>query len=383
MLIRGALVLSGDFTFKKLDVTIQNGYITSVCQPDNDPVTEVNLREEIVDAKDQILVPGLIDVHIHGYQGISCTETNPSRFEKLRRALSRKGTTAFAPTIASTSDQKAFASIRYLSQTEAHREDGISRVLGIHMEGPFLNPVKKGAMNRSCLQMPSTGKLLEFLSYGPGFIKLMTIAPELPGALDVIRLGKELGISMSMGHTDAKREEAVLGIEAGVSRATHLFNAMRGLHHREGGVISAALLDPSIRCELIGDLVHVKPEIVRLIYQMKGREGITLITDACELSGLTQDMLPPYLPYRISDAAYLKNGTLCGSVICLLDAVRNLIGLGIKAEDAFYMATINPARDLGVQDQFGSIEPGKRADLLLLDSDFSLMQCFVGGKAAF
>ncbi|MBQ7049112.1 MAG: amidohydrolase family protein, partial [Firmicutes bacterium] len=193
-------------------------------------------------------------------------------------------------------------------------------------------------------------------------------------------LCKELGIQVSMGHSEATYECAGKAVDRGASRMTHTFNAMRPLDHRESGVLGAVLMDDRVQCEMIADFVHVSPEVCMMIYKLKGADKVTLISDSCSLAGLKQEDLPSDMPYIIGKAAYLKNGTLCGSVGTVMTCVRNMVSVGVPLEEAVKMASLNPARDLRVDDRLGSIEVGKWATFVLVDDDLNVKAVYVKGK---
>ena len=376
MLIQKALVLMDDFHFERADVRCENGLISEIGE------LYPSSGEAVTDADGRYLIPGLIDVHTHGYFGCSCASKDPDKQRRLSRALAKEGVTGYAAGLATMPEEHYRPSIEAnLRAAKSFDESAPSgaRLLGIHLEGPFLNREKKGAMRESCLQMPSVERLKAYIEAGEGLVKIMTIAPELPGAEEVIRYGVSHNVKMSMGHTNALRAEARLGADWGISRATHVFNAMRSLNHRESGVLGVSLTDDRIQCELIGDLVHVAPEVCLMVYRLKGAEKVTLISDSCELAGLTNEMLPEGLPYVIRDAAYLKDGTLCGSTCTVMTCMKNMVSLGIPLAEAVKMASLNPARDLSLDDKFGSITLGKAADLVLLSDDLSPEKVWIGG----
>ena len=375
MLIRGAKVLNDQFRFVSESLRIENTVIAETGDLTPAP------GEECIDAEGLFLIPGLIDVHMHGYSGISCATTSSGERYHMGKMLAREGVTGYAATLASMSDEKAFAAIpAIVRDARSHKPENGASIHAIHMEGPFLNPVKKGAMDENRLRTPSAELLQQYTDLGEGMVRIMTIAPELMGAASVIQLGSENGIRMSMGHTNATRQEVLEGLKAGITRVTHTFNAMRPLDHRESGILGEALTNDRIQCELIGDFVHVKPEVCLMLIRLKGADRVTLISDSCELAGLTNDMIPKGLPYVIRDAAYLSNGTLCGSTCTVRRCVKNVMSLGFSMEEAVKMASLNPARDLGVDGMYGSILPGKRANLVLVDGEMNVLSVFIEGK---
>ncbi len=379
MKIINAKVLGPDFTFLDTIVTVEDGRFTSLSSAD-----EGSRSEEVIDAKDLIMIPGLIDVHMHGYGGVSCEDTDPQKIRRLGQILMTKGVTGYAATIGSSHKEPAIQGIKANAEAckmEKDQRTG-SRILGMHMEGPFLNVDKKGGMAKDCLVPPSMETLKDYIAAcGDEFaIKIMTIAPEMEGAEEIIRYGSDNGIHFSMGHTMATAEEAYKGIEWGCDRATHTFNAMRSLNHREVGVLGVSLTDPRIQCEMICDFVHLRKEICLLIYRAKGADKVTMISDSLLLAGLDQSQIPAGIGVEIRDALYLPDGTLCGSTGNVMIGVRNLVSAGIPLEDAVKMASLNPAKDMDMDQELGSIAVGKLADFVLLDKDLNVISVYIEGK---
>lgn len=377
MIITNAHALLSDFSFHDAAVAVENDTIREIgtaFRPDP--------CEPVLDASGLYLIPGLIDVHMHGYYGCCCEGSDPQKMHTIGRHLAEEGVTGYAATIASSRNDQAFAAIE--ANVRAHNEhqpkrDG-AKILAIHMEGPFLNPVRKGGMDESCLQAPSVELLEQYVSRGNGLVRIMTIAPELPGADKVIYHGTALGLHMSMGHTNAVRREVMSAIEWGICRSTHTFNAMRPLHHRESGVLGAALTDDRIECELIGDFVHVAAEVCQMVYHLKGKDRVTLISDSCEMAGLRPDQVPADCDLILKEAAYLPNGTLCGSLCTVMKCVRNMVSIGVPLGEAVKMASYNAARDIGAEHETGSIKPGKKADLVLADRELNVKAVLIDGQ---
>ena len=373
MKIVGAQVLGPDFQFHNYTVEIQEDTITAL--------TEAASQDDscdVVSYQGLKLIPGLIDTHMHGYFGKRCSSKEPADLLEISYRLALEGVTGYAATISTSPDERAIAGIR--SCRLAAEQEGRSSLLAIHMEGPFMNPVKKGAMNADYMQKPSKELLDAYLAEGGDLIRLMTMAPEIEGALEFAEYAQQKGVTISMGHTFATHREALDAIESGIYRATHTFNAMRPLDHRESGILGAVLLDDRVQCEMIADFVHVSPEVCKMIYKLKGADKVTLISDSCELAGLKQEDLPEEMPYIIGKAAYLKNGTLCGSVGTVMTCVRNMVSIGVPLEEAVKMASYNPARDLKLDDKLGSIDVGKLASFVLVDDALKVKAVYVKGK---
>ncbi len=373
MKIVGAQVLGPDFQFHNYTVEVQGDTITAL--------TEAASQDnscDVVSYQGLKLIPGLIDTHMHGYYGKQCSSKDPEDLAVISYRLALEGVTGYAATISTSPDERALAGIRSC-RLAAENDEG-SQLLAIHMEGPFMNPVKKGAMNAEYMQLPSKELLDAYLAEGGDLIRLMTLAPELEGTQEFAGYANAKGVTLSMGHTFATRQEALNAVGWGIHRATHTFNAMRPLDHRESGVLGAVLMDDRVQCEMIADFVHVSPEVCQMIYTLKGADRVTLISDSCSLAGLKQEDLPEDMPYVIGKAAYLKNGTLCGSVGTVMTCVRNMVSVGVPVEEAVKMASLNPARDLRVDDRLGSIEVGKWATFVLVDDDLNVKAVYVKGK---
>ena len=373
MKIIGAQVLGPDFQFHNISVEIQGDTITALTNS-----TSQEPSCDVVSYDGYKLIPGLIDVHMHGYHGIACESASPKELLQIGQRLAKEGVTGYAATISTSPDNKALDAIHSCRLAAENEEN--AHLLGIHMEGPFLNPLKKGAMNERYIQKPAASLLATYVKVGGEMIRLMTMAPEMEGAEKVACFALQNGVNLSMGHTMATREEALAAIDWGIKRSTHTFNAMRPLNHRESGILGAVLMDERVQCEMIADFVHLSPEICQMIYRLKGADRITLISDSCALAGLRQEDLPEDLPYIIDKAAYLPNGTLCGSIGTVMTCVRNMVSIGVPLEKAVQMGSLNPARDLNLHDRLGSIEPGKLATFVLVNDALDVKAVYVKGK---
>jgi N-acetylglucosamine-6-phosphate deacetylase len=335
---------------------------------------------EIVDAEGLLIAPGLIDVHIHGSGGKDTMEGTTEALTTISGAVAQNGVTAFLATTMTMSREailKALNSIRAGLEMEMPG----AQLLGAHMEGPFISEQFKGAQDSKYIQLPSWDMVEPFKD----IIKIVTLAPEQPGAKELIGKLKEHGIIASIGHTTATYEQAMEGIAAGASHCTHLFNAMTGIHHRNAGNAVAAL-SSDIYCELIADKIHVHPGLFELIRKAKGTERVTLITDCIEAGGMPDGIYSlGGQPVIVKDGeARLENGTLAGSVLRLNRGISNFYQ-NTKAElhEVFRMASLNQATELGIDDRKGSIEVGKDADFFLMDREFNVKATYVKGKCVY
>ena len=329
------------------------------------------------------VIPGLIDLHIHGAKGYSAASESAKELEELARYLAQGGTTAFQPTAGAapvTALEKTIELVRDLSRGPVNG----ARSLGLHLEGPFLNPARKGAMPEECLLAPGLDLARRWLVMGEGTVGHMTVAPELPGALDLIAYLASRGVTVSLGHTDATYDQMVAGFGAGATVANHTFNAMRGLHHREPGAVGAALTSDDVFCEIIADGIHVHEAAIQILLRAKGPDRVCLISDAIPAAGLGQGKYT-FLGREVTvdhrGRGLLSGGTLAGSTALLKDGLRKVVeDLGVPFEVALRMATVNPAKIAKVWDHKGSLAPGKDADVVVLDESYKVLFSMVEGQ---
>lgn len=338
--------------------------------------------QDAIDLGGATVIPGLIDVHIHGAAGCDFSDGDYPALENMAKHLACAGVTAFAPasmTLPYNVLEKAFAAGKQLHD---NRPEGSARLMGIHMEGPFFSEKKKGAQNGAYLKQPDFESFRKLYEGCGGLIRIADVAPELPGAEEFVQQATKL-CTVSVAHTDSDYDHAKMAFDNGATHLTHLYNAMPGIHHRNPGVIPAAAENPNVRAELICDGQHVHPASVRLAFAMFGAERIVLISDALRCLGLPdgQYELGGQDIFLTGNIARLTDGTLAGSVTNLYACMCNAIRFGIPEEDAVRAATYNPACAIGAQTQIGSIETGKLADFLVCSADYSQKQVFLGGMA--
>ncbi|MBR1752163.1 MAG: N-acetylglucosamine-6-phosphate deacetylase [Ruminococcus sp.] len=367
-MLKNGLVFTPDRVFERLDLSFDNGIITG---------TEKDIRRpgNIIDCRGKYVIPGLTDVHLHGCGGADVCDGTQLALETVCRSELSHGVTTVCPATMTLPDERLKKVLRCAADFAGSRRKSngdMSEIVGLHLEGPFISREKCGAQDGRYVQFPSAGKLREYQNCAGGLIKLVTIAPELDGAVKMI---KELSgqLHFSLGHTSTDHENATAAFCAGADHVTHLFNAMPPLHHRGPGLIGAAADTEECFAELICDGVHVSPSAVRAAFKLfPGR--IVLISDSMEAAGMADGeyMLGGQKVYKTGAKAVLKDGTLAGSVSTLYDCMVNAVRMGISLEDAISSATIVPCRSIGIDKCFGSLEVGKRADILITDMDLRL-----------
>ncbi len=341
---------------------------------------------QIINAKGRVVMPGFIDTHFHGSGGDDVMANGAEGIRRISRALLKFGTTGFLATTIAARHEELMRAVEDTIAAE-ERDAPAAEILGLHIEGPYINLKFKGAQPEWGIRDPNFDECRQLLEAAAGRIKIMTIAPELPGGLEMIRMLSLAGVAPSVGHSDADYDTALAAIEAGATRATHLFNAMSGVHHRQPGLAAAAMNEPGICAEMICDGVHVNPRMVSLAWKAKGRDGLTLVTDATAAQGVGDGT------YALGDFQIQVRGPLCtlmdgvtiaGSVLTMNRAVGNAIAFtGMSLIDAAHTASMMPARACGVADRKGSIEAGKDADIAILNSDLSVSHTIRAGVVAY
>lgn len=334
-------------------------------------IAEVNLRPTRTDPNiawtDGQIFPGLIDLHIHGTAGFDVMDATDEALSGMDQALAQAGCTGYLATTMSAPVQTLEPVLRAVRRHQ-QRTRG-SGLLGIHMEGPFIHPERHGAQRSDAVRHPDLAELRTYSRILGRLMKRLTLAPELPDADTLIEWCRRSGVAASAGHSNASYEEALQAFDQGVHQVTHLFNAMPPLNHREPGLAGAALMNPDVRVEVIADGVHLHPRTIEMVARLKGPRGVILVTDAMRAAGLgsgTFDLGGQTV--SVADgAARLPDGSLAGSTLSLLRAVYLYQTFaGVELHEAVQAASLVPARSLGLVDR-GAIEPGCRADLLLID----------------
>jgi len=329
--------------------------------------------------------PGFIDLHVHGGSGFDVMDASFQSLDGLSKHLSAGGTTSFLPTTYSAPLQNLKLAAHAVREATAKQTQG-AKVLGIHLEGPYINPKRKGAHSPTHIRSPSIDELVKLEQEAGGSLRMVTLAPEVGLALEVAKSLRSKGIILSAGHTDATYEEMEAATEAGFTHVTHLFNAMRPFHHRDPGVVGAALTDERLTVELIADGLHLHPASLRLAALVKGSEKTVLASDSVMPAGLQDGeyLLGGDKVYLKDRRCSLESGQLAGSTIRLCDAVRNIVELAdLPLTKAVEMASLSPARVLGLADRKGCLKPGWDADLTVFDQSFTVLFTMVEGRIVY
>jgi N-acetylglucosamine-6-phosphate deacetylase len=377
--IKNATIHTPDRTIEHGSLLVDGPRITAVGPPGDMPPAPGAAE---IDATGLLLVPGLIDLQLNGAFGHDFT-ADPSTIWRVGERVTRYGVTAFLPTIITSPLEKVDAG-RTLVTGGAPAGYRGAIPLGLHAEGPFLNPKRKGAHNAKYLRPPT---LEAVAGWSPGTgVRLVTLAPELPGALELIAALAARGIVVSVGHSDATYEQAVAGFDAGARYGTHLFNAQSSLGHREPGVPGALLSDDRVTAGFIADGVHTHRSVIKIAYRALGPRRMSLVTDAMAALGMGPGVhrLGDYDVVVDATSARLMNNVLGGSILSLDQALRNIIDItGCATGDALAMMTTTPARLLGIDGERGRIAPGLASDLVLLSPDLRVRTTIVAGEVAF
>ena len=360
---------------------LEQGFVSRDVCFDGEKLEQSSAGGKTYDASGCYVIPGLTDLHFHGCVGEDFSDATPDGLQKMAEYELSRGVTQICPAGMTLGEDQL---TRICQNAAAHRakNPGGAELVGLHLEGPFLCKAKKGAQNEAFLHDPDPAMLHRLQQAAQGMVKLVTLAAEQPGALEFIRSAREDGITVSLGHTTADYDTACAAYEAGARQATHLFNAMPPFSHRAPGVVGAALDTPLCNVELICDGVHIHPSVVRAVFKMFGYKRVILISDTMRAAGMSDgDYTLGGQAVKVKGKlATLADGTIAGSVTNLMNCMRTAVSFGIPLEDAVWAAAVNPARAIGIFSRMGSLEPGKRANVVVLDQNLELKDVFFRGE---
>ena len=377
--------------FKNVNLYVENqGIIKTSIVVENGRIKEIGNVENVENYCDVqenwIVVPGFIDQHVHGAASCDAMDGTVEDISKIACALAKEGTTAFLPTTMTQSPENITKALKAIKEyIELNPKTG-AKVLGVHLEGPFISSDFIGAQPLEYVAKPNVDVFKKYQDASGDNIRVVSLAPEEEGSLELIKYLKENGIVASIGHTNSKYADIQKGIEAGLTNVTHTFNAQKPLHHREIGTVGSALLFDELNCELICDTIHVCVPAIKLVVKSKPHNKVTLITDAMRAKHMPDgDYELGGQPVIVKNGeARLHNGTLAGSVLRMNHAVRNVHNLaGVELTHALDMASINPALNLGVANERGSIKVGKYADMVVLDENFEVVMTIAEGRVIY
>jgi N-acetylglucosamine-6-phosphate deacetylase len=371
-------------------VFVEGGVITDLASRST---REIPANTALIDFADAIIAPGFVDVHMHGGAGLDVMQASEAEMPHLGRFLSQHGVTGYFPTTVAAPIDVTCAALERIANAIAAGESGTNgngsndntsqaRPLGIHLEGPFLSHARRGVHAPENLALPTVALFERLWQAARGHVRMLTIAPELPGAPEVIAEAARRRVLVSIGHSDADLNAAQAGVRAGARHATHTFNAMRPLDHREPGILAEVLTDPDVTADIIVDGIHVAPSVVRLFLKAKGIEGSVLITDATAAAGMPDGRYQlGTMMVDVKNGMCTIDGKLAGSVLTMDRAVRNVMEFGSwSLRHAIRAATLNPARAAGLADHYGALASGAEASFVVLSLAGDVRKTIVRGR---
>lgn len=360
------------------DIEVENGKIVNIGKARND-------IDEYLDVSEFTVVPGFIDQHIHGAGGSDAMDGNVEALEVISDSIAKEGTVGFLATTMTQSVENITKAMCAVKEYRAMNKKTGAELLGVHLEGPFISPSYIGAQPLEYVIKPDIALFDDFNDASGNCVKLITMAPEVEGSEEFIKHVSSKGIVVSIGHSGAGFDDVSRAASYGASNITHTYNAQKGVHHREIGVVGSAMLIDEYNCEIICDKIHVSIPAIKLLIKNKPHDKITLITDAMRAKHMPDGIseLGGQKVYVKNGEARLENGALAGSVLKMNVAVKNLIENGISFDDAIDFASINPAKNLGIDDMYGSIKVGKYANFAVLDKDFNVVMTIKKGEVIY
>ena len=369
MLLIHANYLDENFELVQGDIEIQDGKILRVGKdlPRKDEDLAVDCSGSYT------VVPGFVDVHIHGCAGADTCDGTREAMEAMAKFLLQHGVTSFCPTTMTIGREVIEKALLAAKDAMDHPVEDGARIVGVNMEGPFISKERKGAQKEEDIVAPDFAMFRELWDLCGGIIRLVDVAPEQPGGMEFIQQAKDL-CTVSIAHTTADYDQAIAAFDQGITHATHLFNAMNGIHHRKPGVVGAVMDDDRVRGELICDGFHIHPAVLRMAFRVLGDRAL-IVSDSMRANGMQEGDsydLGGQMVQVSGGKAVLADGTIAGSVSNLHQEVKNLVAYGVPFAQAVKSASLIPAKAIGLDHEIGSIAPGKRADLLVLDEKLDI-----------
>lgn len=379
LLLKNAKIVLKDRVIEG-DILTADGIIRDIIDRKSPVKAETLEVENSIDLDGKYVVPGFIDVHIHGSNGADAMDGTAEALKTISSYIATKGTTKFLATTLTSSKEELINVLKIAADLQNKELDGAT-IFGVHMEGPYFDIEYKGAQNEKYMKPATEKEIKDYLDVKPGLVKMMSLSPHTEQSIETVKFLKENGVIVSVGHSAAKFNDVMKAVDAGLSHSTHTFNGMRGINHREPGVAGAVLISDKINAEVIFDKVHIHPEIVRLMIKAKGTDKVVCITDAMAATGL------PNGDYKLGELdVYVKDGearlksndSLAGSVLTLDKAFRHVIELGYPIYEAVKLTSTNAAVEFGLN--AGAIEVGKEADFAILDDSYNVDMTIVNGN---
>ena len=379
LLLKNAKIVLKDRVIEG-DILTADGIIRDIIDRKSPVKAETLEVENSIDLDGKYVVPGFIDVHIHGSNGADAMDGTAEALKTISSYIATKGTTKFLATTLTSSKEELINVLKIAADLQNKELDGAT-IFGVHMEGPYFDIEYKGAQNEKYMKPATEKEIKDYLDVKPGLVKMMSLSPHTEQSIETVKFLKENGVIVSVGHSAAKFNDVMKAVDAGLSHSTHTFNGMRGINHREPGVAGAVLISDKINAEVIFDKVHIHPEIVRLMIKAKGTDKVVCITDAMAATGL------PNGDYKLGELdVYVKDGearlksndSLAGSVLTMDKAFKHVIELGYPIYEAVKLTSTNAAVEFGLN--AGAIEVGKEADFTILDDSYNVDMTIVNGN---
>ncbi|MBQ4496707.1 MAG: N-acetylglucosamine-6-phosphate deacetylase [Spirochaetaceae bacterium] len=378
--LHNGTLLSGISVMENCAVLVHDGLIEDVFNEKRFAQKKFDSSVKLIDVKGAYIAPGFIDTHIHGFGGFGTDDSSTESVLEMSKALAQYGVTAFNPTLYPSEPDAMVKTIKAVVAAMGHEEG--ARIMGLHLEGPFLSPLKLGVQRPETLSAVDLHLMERLWQAAEGHIVNMTVAPELKGMRDLALFCLKKNIVLQAGHTDAKYENMVEGMQAGILHSTHLFNAMSRLNHRNPNAAGAVLIHPEMSCEIIADGVHVHPDLIKLLARDKPIDKIVLITDALKP---TEQKTGPFFAngeeVEFVDGCFHRkaDGVIAGSALTMIRGVKNLVSFGFPIENAVRLATTNPAQVMQYRKK-GALIPGFDADITVFDQNYEILLTLVGGE---